>query len=84
MSDQTEFLDLMERAEHQRRARRNFIRLCGGAAAMTGGLALLSGCNDDDDGEPAPTVSPTPTPTVSDADVLNFAIQLEFLEGFYF
>ena len=49
MSDQIEFLDLMERAEHQRQARRSFIRLCGGAAAMTGGLSLLSACDDDDD-----------------------------------
>ena len=47
MTDTIEFLDLMERAEHQRRARRSFIRLCGGAAAMTGGMALLAGCDED-------------------------------------
>ena len=54
MSDKMEFLDLMERAETQRQARRNFIRLCGGAAAMTGGLSLLAACDDDDDDGPMP------------------------------
>ena len=39
---QVEFLDLMERAGHARSARRNFIRMCGGAAVMSGGLSLLA------------------------------------------